>query len=127
MKLLFSALAVCFCAGGMVVVANIPFISRGILFMIGDSQVKKANYHYSSARPDGFSVWSRKGDEDVFCQFETYRSDHPDDAILYRNFEVKPLHFWRWREYLTKERYQLAYKPLPADAKTRVSGAKCRR
>lgn len=31
------------------------------------------------------------------------------DTLMYRLFSKQPLAFWRWKEYLTDERYQLPY------------------
>ena len=104
----------------LLLLINIPIVSLGIMVVMEDNQYKKTNYHYSSADPIGFSVWSRKGFQDVLDQFGEYKKRHSSDTILYRNFTKQYWKAWRWRDYLFDKRYQLPFKELPADAK-RVS------
>ena len=100
----------------LLVTVNIPRVSLGIMIVTEDNQYKKTNYHYSSSASDGFSVWSRKGFEDVQGQFERYKKLHNSDTVLYRNFTKDYWKVWRWAVFLSDERYQLPYKNLPSDA-----------
>jgi hypothetical protein len=41
---------------------------------------------------------------------DEYRITHPNnDTLLYRNFWKNPVCFWRWKEYLTDQKYTLPY------------------
>ena len=96
------------------------------MVILGDNQYKKTNYHYSSGDKSGFSVWSRKGFEDVLEQFEKYKTRHPDDSLLYRNFTKEYWKVWRWRDYLLNEQYQLPFKDAPPDARKLSRGREVR-
>ncbi|TDE15239.1 hypothetical protein [Dyadobacter psychrotolerans] len=97
---------------------NLPKVSLGIMVMMEDTQYKKTNYHYSSGDDiKGFSVWSRKGFQDVQEQFEKYKERHPSDTLLYRNFTKQYWKVWRWRDYLWNEQYQLPFQEEPSDAR----------
>jgi hypothetical protein len=100
----------------IIAVTNIPGLRLGIMVMLGDPEYKKTNFHYSSADPNGFSVWSRKGYKDVLEQFDLYKQTHPGDTVLYRNFQVDNRKFWRWYAYWSEEQYALPFRELPADA-----------
>jgi len=97
-------------------ISNIPQVSLAIMIMTDDSDYKKSNYHYSSGKSDEFSVWSRKGYEDVLAQFEIYKTQQNSDTILYRNFKPEWWKIWRWGFFLSENRYQLPFKEMPADA-----------
>src|SRR5689334_20343829 len=42
--------------------------------------------------------------------FEAYKKSHTKDTVLYRINKINILKFWRWGDYLTKEKYRLPYK-----------------
>lgn len=100
----------------LIALVNIPKVSLAIMIMMNDSDYKKSNYHYSSGRSDGFSVWSRKGYDDVLGQFEIYKRKQNSDTTLYRNFKPVWWKVWRWGFYISESRYRLPFKEMPDDA-----------
>ncbi len=86
------------------------------MIMTGDNGYKKGNYHFSAGENAEFSVWSRKGFDDVLDQFEIYKKRLPSDSTLYRNFKPDYRKFWRWKEYALDDRYDLPFREIPADA-----------
>ncbi|OZI08161.1 hypothetical protein BWI93_10615 [Siphonobacter sp. BAB-5385] len=95
----------------IVSVSNIPIVSFFISFFTGNLSMMNPDYHYISQK-GGFSIWGRKGSEDVLSQFEAYKKRHPEDTVLYRNFQIKPWQFWRIYEY-TDPCYRLPYQQMP--------------
>jgi hypothetical protein len=85
-------------------------------------------YHYSTK--DGSAFF----DENVFLgrvfkfkrvTVQEKRNRFPEaDTIIYRNFEVNPFAFWRYRDYLYDERYTLPYLPLDEADKQRTAWIK---
>ena len=69
--------------------------------------------HHFISQKGGFSVWGRKGYDNVMSQFEAYKKRYPDDTVLYRNFQIKPWQFWRIYEY-TYPSYRLPYREMPS-------------
>ena len=45
------------------------------------------------------------------CNYERFREKYPGstDTIVYRMFDINPLKFWRWYEYIVDWRYTLPY------------------
>ncbi|MDQ1087273.1 hypothetical protein [Siphonobacter sp. SORGH_AS_1065] len=95
----------------LVGVSNIPIISLFISFFTGNLYLKEASFHFTSEK-GGFSVWARDGYEDIVSHFESYKKRHPEDTVLYRNFQIKPWQFWRIYEY-TNPYYRLPYREMP--------------
>ena len=50
-------------------------------------------------------------EEDMIRTFEKFKIDNPEfqDLTLYRTFEKKWWKFWKWREYLTVERWKYPF------------------
>lgn len=48
--------------------------------------------------------------------FEHFQDNNPNNEchILYRNFNRNWLKFWKWRDYLTHERWKLPFRDLPS-------------
>jgi hypothetical protein len=107
-----------------VVFVNLRVVSLSIMVFLQDNEYKKTNYHYSSACKDGFSVWSRKGYEDLLEQFAVYKKLHPTDTVLYRNFQPDYRKIWRWYFYWSEQRYKLPYTTMPDDAYQLSRGVK---
>lgn len=97
-------------------ILNIPDVGLAIMIMTNDREYKQSNYHYSGGPADEFSVWSRKGYEDVVEQFEKYKKQENNTGILYRNFKPDWSKVWRWYFYLSENRYKLPYREIPGDA-----------
>ncbi|MDQ1087271.1 hypothetical protein [Siphonobacter sp. SORGH_AS_1065] len=94
-------------------ICNIPIISLFISVYTGNIYFKRASFHFISEK-GGFSVWARNGYEDIVSQFEAYKKRHPEDTVLYRNFQIKPWQFWRIYEY-SDPPYRLPYREMPPD------------
>lgn len=43
--------------------------------------------------------------------FQAFKSINKKDTLLFRITPKNVLKFWRWGDYLTKEKYKLPYKP----------------
>jgi hypothetical protein len=43
-------------------------------------------------------------------KFHMFKAENKKDTVLYKLEPVNPLKFWRWGDYLTKEKYRLPYK-----------------
>ena len=104
MKPRYRILLVAIATLSSITFVNIPSVSLAIMIMTNDREYKKSNYHYSSGPADEFSVWSRKGFEDVNEQFEVYKKKNNETAILYRNFKPDWRKIWRWYLYLSENR-----------------------
>jgi hypothetical protein len=88
MKLYSRIFTICAIFIAAIVISNMPVVRRAIMVIANDPEYKKTNFHYCTAAEAGFSVWSRKGYEDVLEQFAVYKQTHPGDTVLYRNFQV---------------------------------------
>lgn len=107
-----------------IVISNIPIVSLIFRVTIGGEALQGMNWsiHYSSNNPKGFSVWGLDSYELVLKSFNDYKKVHKEDSVLYRNFKMNPLLFWKWYDYLTYEGYKLPYKPMPKDAREVLRG-----
>lgn len=94
-----------------IAISNIPLVSFFISFFTGNLSMMNSDYHYTSQN-SGFSVWGSNGYEDIVSRFEAYKKRHPEDTVLYRNFQIKPWQFWRIYEY-TYPSYRLPYREMP--------------
>jgi len=107
---------------GIVGLTNIPIISLFFHLTIGGESLKGHKMHYSSNNPNGFSIWAQDSFGYTYQLFKEYRASQPQDSVLYRNFQIKPLQFWKWDEYATYPAYRLPYKPIPKDAQENERG-----
>ncbi len=103
---------------GFLIFSNLYWFSWFFNVTIGGQSWQHSYMHYSSNNPKGFSVWANRYTFDyIQDRFAKYRAVHPEDSVLYRNFEKNPLKFWWWYNYLTNPIYtKIPFKPAPIDA-----------
>lgn len=94
---------------GFVLICNYPPVYTFIhLYDIIDMQ----HYSYSNSDDTGSIFYENFGSTFSFrtTVSDGYRKEHPlNDTLLYRNFTINPLCFWRWREYIVDKKYKLPY------------------
>lgn len=105
----------------VIIVSNFTIPSALISFLIGESGFKKTGCLYIIGSGKFNTKNHRTLKEDNSFRYDNgykitiehlkeYRLKNPDDTTaLYRRFPINPLKFWRWREYLTCDCYELPY------------------
>ena len=92
---------------GSVFLANLPWIN-GVFNVVLDEG------HYSYGTSNGtFTFTEFKSRDKALMErlFDRYKTKYGEngDTILYRTFRRNPLAFWRYKDYLSGNRYDLPY------------------
>jgi len=98
---------------------NIVKILIGVLIImfisnfIGIPAIGQSYSYQTSNKEFTYRCVPSKGnnEEDMIRSFEKFKKDNPgiQEIILYRTFEIKWWKFWKWKDYMTSERYSYPY------------------
>lgn len=95
----------------ILVISNLTFFKE--LVGLNKNYYRYSNYDGTVTRHEIFSQSRTMSKYFVknIARTKRFINKNPDksDTVLFRLFEINPLKFWRWYEYLTNWRYRLPY------------------